>query len=80
MEKASLRALDDSDLLFLLKQGSDAAFTELYDRHWEKVAEYARMIRAGNPELRESILDLIVVGVTGIFGFIAIWLFPNKAY
>lgn len=38
------------------------------------------MIRTANREVRESVADLVIVAVTGIFGFIAIWLFPNKAY
>lgn len=60
MKKASFRALDDSELLFLLKQGSEAAFTELYDRYWESVADYAIRFTKSEAEGLDILQEIFV--------------------
>jgi len=37
----SVKKKSDPELIGLLKKGNVAAFTEIYDRHWEKTAECA---------------------------------------
>lgn len=38
------------------------------------------MMRREGRKIGRSIPDLLIVAVTGIFGFLAIWMFPNKEY
>ncbi len=42
--------LSDIELTALLKEGDEAAFTEIYNRYWEKMASYAIRLTKSSDE------------------------------
>ena len=55
---ALLKTITDDELLLLLKKGDDAAFTEIYQRYWDRLFVLA-MHRLGNmEEAKELVQDI----------------------
>lgn len=53
-------SLSDIELLTLLKGGDDAAFTEIYDRYWEKMADYAIRLTKSEEEGADIVQEMFV--------------------
>lgn len=53
-------AAADKELLLLLKNGDKAAFTELYNRYWEKMVITAFLKLKSRPDAEEVVQDLFV--------------------
>jgi len=52
--------LSDIELTALLKEGDDAAFTEIYNRYWEKMASYAIRLTKSSDEGADIIQEMFV--------------------
>lgn len=50
----------DSELLALLKDGDQAAFTEIYNRYWEKMVTIAYLKLQSTEDAKEVVQDLFV--------------------
>lgn len=50
----------DQDLIDLLRKGDDAAFTEIYNRYWEKMASYAIRLTKSSDEGADIIQEMFV--------------------
>ncbi len=50
----------DQELLILLKRGDRAAFTEIYDRYWEKMADYAVRLTRSTEEAADIVQDIFI--------------------
>lgn len=54
------RSYSDSELLVLLKVGDQAAFTEIYNRYWEKMVTIAYVKLQSTEDAKEVVQDLFV--------------------
>jgi len=52
--------LSDIELTALLKEGDEAAFTEIYNRYWEKMASYAIRLTKSSDEGADIIQEMFV--------------------
>jgi RNA polymerase sigma-70 factor (ECF subfamily) len=57
---ATLHTCSDHELLALLSKGNDAAFTEIYDRYWEKMADYAIRLTKSEEEGADIVQEIFV--------------------
>lgn len=57
---AAYNAYTDLQLIASLKEGNDAAFTEIYNRHWEKMAAYAIRLTKSEEEGADIVQEMFV--------------------
>lgn len=50
----------DLELLILLKKGDRAAFTEIYDRYWESMADHATRLTKSREEAADIVQEIFV--------------------
>ena len=50
----------DKELIHLMKSGEQAAFTEIYNRHWEKMANYAIRLTRSEEEAADIVQEIFV--------------------
>jgi len=50
----------DHELISLMKAGKEAAFTEIYNRHWEKMANYAIRLTKSEDEGADIVQEIFV--------------------
>ena len=50
----------DEQLLALLKGGDEAAFTELYDRHWERMSAYVLKVIQSPDDAKDIVQEVFV--------------------
>ncbi|WP_216846776.1 RNA polymerase sigma factor [Mucilaginibacter sp. L196] len=53
-------SLSDHELAILLREGDNAAFTEIYDRYWEKMASYAIRLTKSEDEGADIVQEIFV--------------------
>ncbi len=56
----SLSHLPDSELILLIKQEEEQAFTEIYNRYWEKMASYAIRLTKSEEEAADIVQEIFV--------------------
>lgn len=56
----SLSHLPDSELILLIKQKEEQAFTEIYNRYWEKMASYAIRLTKSEEEAADIVQEIFV--------------------
>ncbi len=54
------KARTDQELLVLLKRGDRAAFSEIYDRYWEKMADHAVRLTKSSEEAADIVQEVFV--------------------
>lgn len=54
------RVCTDDELIPLLNKGDEAAFTEMYDRYWEKMASYAFRLTRSEEEAADIVQEIFV--------------------
>lgn len=52
------RVIPDEELLYFLKQGSEAAFAEIYERYWARLFLHARKLLRDDEEARDVIQEV----------------------
>lgn len=57
---ASVNELSDNDLLLRLKNGEHTAFTEIYNRFWEKMMNYAVKLTKSEDEAADIVQEIFV--------------------
>ena len=50
----------DTELISLLNKGDDSAFTEIYERYWEKMADYAIRLTRSEEEGADIVQEIFV--------------------
>lgn len=56
----SLSSYSDEQLLLLLHEGDEGAFTEIYNRHWEQMALYVLNVIHSREEARDIVQEVFV--------------------
>ncbi|WP_406825977.1 RNA polymerase sigma factor [Pedobacter sp. KACC 23697] len=56
----SLNHLPDSELILLIKQEEEQAFTEIYSRYWEKMVSYAVRLTKSEEEAADIVQEIFV--------------------
>ncbi|MDQ0641221.1 RNA polymerase sigma-70 factor (ECF subfamily) [Pedobacter sp. W3I1] len=57
---ASLLHLSDNELLLLLKKGDESAFSEIYNRYWEKMASYSIRLTKSEDESADIVQEIFI--------------------
>lgn len=58
---AALNALSDTELLRLLKEGDQSAFSQIYDRYWAVLYRYARRLLQDDQSAQDVVQDIFVM-------------------
>ena len=57
---APVQTLNDQELIVFLRQGDERAFTELYNRYWNKLTAIAYNLMRDKSAAKEIVQDLFV--------------------